>query len=178
MTLVRTTLLLGVTLVILTGCNLVIGTEDHEAYPADCGAESLANAQNSFSDERNGHCYALVRTDDEENGTDFSTAKDSCTEAGGALACVNDAEELDLMARNVQARPWLGMNARAAANLETFRCITGERFAPDFTAWADGHPNSDEGGSCTILVDGRVVSRWCGNGIDFWLCELAPPSGE
>jgi hypothetical protein len=163
---------------LVSGCNVIIGTEAHDEFPDNCGAESLTSAQASFSDDRNGHCYSRVLSDDPEEGTDFATAKDSCTAAGGALACVNDADELELITRNVTSRAWLGMNALAVSSLQSFSCITGERFEPGAGTWADGHPSSDEGGPCTVLANGRVESRGCWGGVQYWLCELEPTTSD
>lgn len=169
-------------MMLVCGCNMLLGTEKHDEFPANCGAESLTTARFSFSDDRNGHCYSLVQqAAGEEFGPDFSTAKDSCTVAGGMLACVSDEVEHELIARNVPTNAWLGMNSLATSNLQRFTCIDGEEFRLGDPAWAPGHPNSTEGGSCTILNDGLVLSRNCGNGgnsLRNWLCEFEPTSGD
>lgn len=167
------------------GCNLVIGTEDHAAFPENCGAESLTDARVSFSDDRNGHCYSLVRAPppedpDMESGSLFSDARDSCTLAGGMLTCINDATELEIIAQKVPTSAWLGITAFTAANLERFQCLSGETFDPDFSAWAEGHPTSDGGGRCTILTsDGFVESSGCSHwSVEDWLCEFEPSSSD
>lgn len=156
-----------------SGCNMVLGLEDHDAFPESCGAESLTTARFSFSDDDTGHCYSLVQTDNPEDGTSFDDAKSSCGLAGGTLACVNDEAELQLIARSVPTRAWLGMNAQTNASL-SFSCISGERFDPDYPAWVAGHPTMDGGGNCTFITDGLVQSSWCGAGLQNWLCELEP----
>ncbi len=156
----------------LAGCNLLVGSEDRDAFPDNCGAETLITARFSFSDDRNGHCYSLVQSDDADNGTDFTTAKDSCTEAGGALACIDDRVELELIGRSVPTVAWLGMNARTSAD-SSFSCIDGKRFNPDFNAWASEEPMSSN--ACTVVSSGFVATSGCGNGIANWLCEFAPP---
>lgn len=161
-----------VALLATSGCNLVLGLEDHEDFGDNCGAESL-NARIAFANEDTGHCYALVRSD-EEDGTDFSMAKASCAQAGGYLACVNDQTELELIGQRVATRAWLGMHAQTNTELR-FSCITGERFEADYPAWAEGHPRPDMGGgNCTFVNNGLVESASCNGQLDNWLCELAP----
>ncbi len=159
------------------GCNFVLGLEDHEGFPDNCGAASITTARFSFSDEQNGHCYTLVQSDDAMDGTNFVDARRSCAEAGGMLACVNDADELALIAKSVPTRAWLGMNALTNTELR-FSCISGERFDPNYDAWVEGHPTTDGGGSCSHLDNGLVRSSSCGAGLQNWLCELEPALSE
>lgn len=157
----------------ISGCNVVLGLEEHDEFPESCGAESLTTARFSFSDDETGHCYSLVQTDNPDDGTTFADAKSSCGLAGGTLACVNDQAELLLIAKSVPTRAWLGMNAQTNASL-SFSCISGEPFNPDYPAWEAGHPTMDGGGNCAFISDGLIQSSWCGAGLQNWLCELEP----
>lgn len=169
----------------LLGCNVIIGNEDHEAFPDNCGAEALTAARLSFSDDRNGHCYSLVRAPQPptdpmmESGSVYAEARDSCTMAGGQLACINDAPELELISQKVQTSAWLGMTAFTSNGASGFQCLSGDTFNPDFRAWAEGFPDS-MGGNCTILTsDGMIENSSCSHwGVEDWLCELEPTSSD
>ncbi len=160
-----------------TGCNVLIGAEEYDAYPDNCGAEAITSARFSFSDEENGHCYSLVRLiqPPDENGdipsTTFSDAKSQCAAGGGMLACIDDREELELIGKQVTPRTWLGVHTRPHGTQYT--CLNGEPFQPNYPAWAEGEP-AEDGGECTNLEDGLLVASRCGGGPQHLLCELSP----
>jgi hypothetical protein len=159
-----------------TGCNAVLGLDDHEAFPANCGFELDDESQFSFVDDRTDHCYSVVRAPQNmmEMGANFEYAKNSCAE-GGYLACVNDEEEFLLMNRLVLSSAWLGMNSEASESSLDFRCITGEPFAPDYPVWdAPDFPNPDPGAQCTLLNGAAIQNTYCGQSVERWVCEFEP----
>jgi hypothetical protein len=166
----------------LPGCNAVLGLDDHEAFPANCGFELDDEAQFSFVDDRNGHCYSLVRAPENmmQSGANFDYAKNACAQHG-YLACLNDKVEFDLMNVRVLTRAWLGMNSQASMNVLDFTCITGEPFQPDYPVWNQQaefpFPNPDYG-SCVYLNGAAIENTSCGNALEHWVCEFEPPAEE
>jgi hypothetical protein len=164
----------------LVGCNVLIGIDEHDAFPDNCGADALSTdrvtARFSFSDDTTGHCYSLVRDQREDemgmlDPATFDKAKSLCAAAGGMLACINDRPELELIAKQVAPETWLGMNSEVAS--DGFVCLDGVPFQPDYPAWAPGEPVLVNG-NCTVLIDGQIRVKSCGNRLEHLLCELAP----
>ncbi len=153
-----------------TGCNFILGVDDHEPVPENCGVASLEEANAGFLDVRTGHCYSVV-THSEPANHDF--ASNACVASGGYLACVTDKVEFDLLNQKVVPWVWLGMRFEGG---EPAGCDNGESFDVRLPIWQGATPG-DAG--CTALDAASVIDVGCSDDThDSWLCEFELGEGS
>jgi hypothetical protein len=172
----------AVVVVVLAGCNEILGIEPFTSRPPsgdaaghaqdamdvmrDVGAPACAS---SYGNIFNGHRYQIAQVGDQKA---FDAADDVCRIDGGHLVKIEDAGE-NLVIQNIIAstgNAWIGLSDRAMEG--TFVWSIDGAVAV-YTAWSNGEPNNS-GGNENCVVETTANGTWndtnCDN-VESYVCE-------